>query len=67
MIHVLLASTVPLLVFFAAWWRRGRRTSIGALVALPLVCMALGAWAVVPDLPRLRLRALPVPLWRCES
>lgn len=53
MIHVLLASTVPLLVFFAAWWRRGRRTSIGALVALPLVCMALGAWAVVPDLPRL--------------
>ncbi|MBK9032572.1 MAG: hypothetical protein IPL61_14880 [Myxococcales bacterium] len=53
MIHVLLASTVPLLLFFGSWWRRGRHTSVRALVVLPLVCMASGVWAVVPDLPRL--------------
>ena len=53
MIHVLLASTLPLAVFFAAWWRRGRRTSVRALIALPLACLVSGAWAVTPDLPRL--------------
>ena len=36
MIHVLLASTLPLAVFFAAWWRRGRRTSVRALIVAAL-------------------------------
>lgn len=53
MIHVLLASTLPLAVFVALWWRRGRRVSVTALVATPLACLVSGAWAVVPDLPRL--------------
>ncbi len=53
MIHVLLASTLPLLVFAAAWWRRGHRATIASLVALPIACLVSGLWAVVPDLPRL--------------
>ncbi len=53
MIHVLLASTLPLAVFFVSWWRRGRHTSTRALIALPLACLVSGTWAVVPDLPRL--------------
>ncbi|MEZ4359971.1 MAG: hypothetical protein R3B48_07320 [Kofleriaceae bacterium] len=53
MIHALLASTLPLLWFFASWLRRGRRTSARALVALALGCLASSLWAVVPDLPRL--------------
>lgn len=53
MIHVLVASMVPLAVFFALWWRRGRRTSLAALVVTPLACLVSGAWAVVPDMPRL--------------
>ncbi|MBZ0236853.1 MAG: hypothetical protein K8M05_31280 [Deltaproteobacteria bacterium] len=53
MIHVLLASALPLAVFFAVWWRRGRRTTPRALVTLAVACLASGAWAVVPDMPRL--------------
>lgn len=53
MIHVLLASSLPLLVFVALWLRRGRRASFRSLVVLPLACLGSGAWAVVPDLPRL--------------
>lgn len=53
MIHVLLASTLPLAAFFAHWWWRGRRVSPRALVVLALTCLASGLWAVVPDLPRL--------------
>ncbi len=52
MIHVLLASALPLTVFFAVWWRRGRQTSVRALIVLPLACLVSGAWAVVPDMPR---------------
>lgn len=53
MIHVLLASTLPLAIFFALWLRAGRRTTPRALIALPLACLVSGVWAVVPDLPRL--------------
>jgi hypothetical protein len=53
MIHVLLASALPLAIFFVSWWRRGRRTSARALVLLALGAMGSSAWAVVPDLPRL--------------
>lgn len=53
MIHVLLASALPLAIFFVSWWRRGRRTSARALVWLALGAMGSSAWAVVPDLPRL--------------
>lgn len=53
MIHVLLASSLPLLVFFALWLRRGRRASVRSLLLLPIACAASGAWAVVPDMPRL--------------
>lgn len=53
MIHVLLASALPLAGFLIAWWRRGRRTSARALVLLALGCLVSGAWAVVPDMPRL--------------
>lgn len=53
MIHVLLASLVPLAVFFAAWWRHGRRTGAKQLVLLAVGCALSGAWAVAPDMPRL--------------
>lgn len=53
MIHALVASALPLAVFFAAWWRRGRRTSARALLALVAASMVSSAWAVTPDLPRL--------------
>lgn len=52
-IHVLLASSLPLAVFAIVWWRRGRRASFASLIALPLACMLSGAWAVLPDTPRL--------------
>ena len=52
MIHVLLASALPLTIFFAAWLARGRRTSVRALVILPIACLISGAWAVTPDMPR---------------
>ena len=53
MIHVLLASSVPLACFFGLWLARGRRASLRSLVILPLVCGVSGAWAVAPDTPRL--------------
>ncbi len=53
MIHLLLASALPLAIFFVSWWRNGRRTTARALVLLALGCMASSAWAVVPDMPRL--------------
>lgn len=53
MIHVLLASSLPLAVFFAVWWRSGRRTSPRALVTLALACLVSGVWSIVPDTPRL--------------
>jgi drug/metabolite transporter (DMT)-like permease len=53
MIHVLLASALPLAVFFAWWWRRGRRVTPRGLVTLAIACLVSGAWAVAPDLPRL--------------
>jgi len=52
-IHVLLASSLPLAVIFALWLARGRRATVRSLIALPLVCLVSGAWAVTPDLPRL--------------
>ncbi len=53
MIHLLLASALPLALFFTMWWRRGRRTSARALVLLVLGALVSSAWAVVPDMPRL--------------
>lgn len=53
MIHVLVASALPLAIFFISWWRRGRRTSARSLVLLAFGCMLSSAWAVVPDMPRL--------------
>lgn len=53
MIHVLLASIVPLALFFTAWWRRGKRTGAKELVLLAIGCAISGAWAVAPDMPRL--------------
>ena len=53
MIHVLVASALPLAIFFASWWLRGRRTSVRALLLLALGCAASGVWAVIPDTPRL--------------
>lgn len=53
MIHVLLASSLPLAVFFAWWWWRGRRVTPRALITLALACLVSGAWAVTPDTPRL--------------
>mgnify|MGYP000894221478 CR=1 FL=1 len=53
MIHVLLASSLPLAVFFAVWWTRGRRTSPRALVTLALACLVSSVWSIVPDTPRL--------------
>jgi hypothetical protein len=51
-IHVLVASSLPLAIFFALWWRRGKRTSPRALIILALSCLVSGAWAVFPDMPR---------------
>lgn len=53
MIHVILASSLPLVAFLLLWWRRGRRATSRSLVVLPLTCLVSGAWAVVPDMPRL--------------
>lgn len=53
MIHVLLASALPLSLFFVAWWRDGRRTSARALTAVALASTLSSAWAVTPDIPRL--------------
>jgi hypothetical protein len=53
MIHVLVASTLPLLWFFTQWARRGRRTSVRSLTMLAAGCVLSGTWAVTPDLPRL--------------
>lgn len=53
MIHLLIASALPLTVFALLWWRRGRRASLASLIVTPLACLASGLWAVVPDLPRL--------------
>ncbi len=53
MIHVLVASLLPLAVFFAIWWRRGRRATVRRLLLLALGCAVSGVWAVIPDTPRL--------------
>lgn len=53
MIHVLLASSLPLTVFFAVWLFRGRRASLRSILILPFACLLSGAWAVIPDSPRL--------------
>jgi hypothetical protein len=53
MIHVLVASALPLTVFFAMWLRHRRRTSVRALVLLALACLVSAVWAVTPDIPRL--------------
>lgn len=53
MIHVLVASSLPLAIFFALWWKNGRRTSPRALVTLAAACLVSGVWAVIPDTPRL--------------
>lgn len=53
MIHVLVASALPLAVFFLLWWRRGRRVTIRSLVLLALVCVVSSTWSVIPDTPRL--------------
>lgn len=53
MIHVLVASALPLAVFFAVWAWRGRRVTVRGLVLLALACAASGVWAVIPDTPRL--------------
>jgi hypothetical protein len=52
-IHVLVASALPLAIFFAVWLARGRRVTVRALVLLALGCAVSGVWAVVPDTPRL--------------
>jgi hypothetical protein len=52
-IHVVLASALPLAIFFAWWWRRGRRVSVRALLLLAAGCVVSSVWAVIPDTPRL--------------
>ncbi len=53
MIHALVASILPLALFFRAYARRGFRTSARALLLLVAGAGASSAWAVVPDMPRL--------------
>lgn len=53
MIHVLVASALPLTVFFAIWWWRGRRVTVRGLLLLALACLLSSLWAVIPDTPRL--------------
>ncbi len=53
MIHVLIASSLPLAIFFVGWWRRGRRVTVRSLVTLAIAGAVSGLWAVVPDTPRL--------------
>jgi hypothetical protein len=52
-IHVLVASALPLAIFFAVWWLRGRRVTVRGLLLLALGCALSGVWAVIPDTPRL--------------
>src|SRR5688500_5057386 len=44
---------LPLAIFFAMWWKLGRRTSPRALVTLAIACLVSGASAGVPVMPRL--------------
>lgn len=53
MIHALVASALPLAVFFVVWALRGRRVTVRGLLLLAVACAASSAWAVIPDMPRL--------------
>jgi hypothetical protein len=50
--HVLLGAAIPLLVCAAIFVARGRRASLRLLILGPLAAGLSGAWAVVPDMPR---------------
>jgi|RhiMetdeSRZDD1v2_1073273.scaffolds.fasta_scaffold564302_2 hypothetical protein len=56
--HVLLGATLPLLVCAALYVRAGGRASLRLLVLGPIAMGLSGAWAVVPDMPRV-LHDLP--------
>jgi hypothetical protein len=51
--HVLLGALGPLLVCAALYVRARRRASLPLLILGPLAMGLSGAWAVVPDMPRL--------------
>jgi hypothetical protein len=51
--HVLLGALLPLIVCAALYARAGGRASLRLLVLGPLAMGLSGAWAVVPDMPRL--------------
>lgn len=51
--HVLLGAAAPLLVCALLYLRAGGRASPRLLILGPLAMGLSGAWAVVPDMPRL--------------
>jgi hypothetical protein len=51
--HVMLGAALPLVVCAAIYLMRGRRASLRMLVLGPVAAGISGAWAVVPDMPRL--------------
>ncbi|TFH16551.1 MAG: hypothetical protein E4H02_05290 [Lentisphaerales bacterium] len=51
--HFLLGMSIPLCVFGIVYSVRRFRASFVMLVLYPLLMLALGIWAVVPDIPRI--------------
>ena len=51
--HVLLGAALPLLVCVGLYFKAGRTASLRLLILGPLAMGLSGAWAVVPDMPRL--------------
>lgn len=51
--HVVVGALLPLLVCAAVYARAGGRAGPRLLVLGPLAMLISGAWATVPDLPRL--------------
>ena len=53
MIHVVVASALPLAICAVVYLARGGRAGLGLLVLGPLAMLVSGVVAVTPDLPRL--------------
>jgi hypothetical protein len=51
--QVMLGAALPLLVCAVIYFARGRRASLRLLVLGPVIAGLSGAWAVVPDMPRI--------------
>ena len=45
--HVMIGAALPLAVWAALWWARGRRASTAMLVVGPIVALASGFVAII--------------------